>query len=114
MEIFCGFLHMPARPGFFPQLRGSVCSVQPICDRSVDFGLRRPHLTFQKNFGIIYMNKKEKRKIAEKIVKLENQLNLDKDCQSAMEEIQKIVNTLSLEDMLEIDEYITVKKLLTK
>ena len=71
-------------------------------------------MTFQKNFGIIYMNKKEKRKIAEEIVKLENQLNLDKDCQSAMEEIQKIVNTLSLEDMLEIDEYITVKKLLTK
>lgn len=71
-------------------------------------------MTFQKNFGIIYMNKKEKRKIAEKIVKLENQLKLDKDCQSAMEEIQKIVNTLSLEDMLEIDEYITVKKLLTK
>ena len=71
-------------------------------------------MTFQKNFGIIYMNKKEKRKIAEKIVKLENQLNLGKDCQSAMEEIQKIVNTLSLEDMLEIDEYITVKKLLTK
>ena len=68
----------------------------------------------KKNFGIIYMNKKEKRKIAEKIVKLENQLNLDKDCQSAMEEIQKTVNTLSLEDMLEIDEYITVKKLLTK
>ena len=71
-------------------------------------------MTFQKNFGIIYMNKKEKRKIAEKIAKLENQLNLDKDCQFAMEEIQKIVNTLSLEDMLEIDEYITVKKLLTK
>ena len=76
--------------------------------------MKKIFLTFQKNFGIIYMNKKEKRKIAETIVKLENQLNLDKDCQSAMEEIQKIVNTLSLEDMLEIDEYITVKKLLTK
>lgn len=76
--------------------------------------MKKIFLTFQKNFGIIYMNKKEKRKIAEEIVKLENQLNLDKDCQSAMEEIQKIVNTLSLEDMLEIDEYITVKKLLTK
>ena len=76
--------------------------------------MKKIFLTFQKNFGIIYMNKKEKRKIAEKIVKLENQLNLDKNCQSAMEEIQKIVNTLSLEDMLEIDEYITVKKLLTK
>lgn len=76
--------------------------------------MKKIFLTFQKNFGIIYMNKKEKRKIAEKIVKLENQLNLGKDCQSAMEEIQKIVNTLSLEDMLEIDEYITVKKLLTK
>ena len=76
--------------------------------------MKKIFLTFQKNFGIIYMNKKEKRKIAEKIVKLEKQLNLDKDCQSAMEEIQKIVNTLSLEDMLEIDEYITVKKLLTK
>lgn len=76
--------------------------------------MKKIFLTFQKNFGIIYMNKKEKRKIAEKIVKLENQLNLDKDYQSAMEEIQKIVNTLSLEDMLEIDEYITVKKLLTK
>ena len=76
--------------------------------------MKKIFLTFQKNFGIIYMNKIEIRKIAVTIVKLEFYFYLDKDCQSAMEEIQKIVNTLSLEDMLEIDEYITVKKLLTK
>ena len=51
---------------------------------------------------------------AKKIAEMEKQMRLGKDVQTAQKEIQNIMCALSIEDMLEIDEYITTKKLLTK
>lgn len=56
---------------------------------------------------------KELKKIAQRIRNLEEMIRLGKNVKSNQDEIQKIMNTLSIEDMLEIDEYI-MSKTLTK
>ena len=49
---------------------------------------------------------------AKKIAEIEKQMRLGKDIQTAQKEIQNIMCTLSIEDMLEIDEYIIKNNLL--
>ena len=56
---------------------------------------------------------RELKKIAQRIRNLEELIRLGKNVKSNQDEIQKIMNTLSIEDMLEIDEYI-MSKTLTK
>ena len=58
--------------------------------------------------------KKRIKRLAEKIVQLEKQARDGKNEQEVMSKIQNITDSLSIEDMLEIDEYIFTKKLLTK
>lgn len=58
--------------------------------------------------------KKRIKRLAEKIVQLEKQTREGKNEQEVMSKIQNITDSLSIEDMLEIDEYIFTKKLLTK
>ena len=58
--------------------------------------------------------KKRIKRLAEKIVQLEKQAREGKNEQEVMSKIQNITDSLSIEDMLEIDEYIFTKKLLTK
>lgn len=60
------------------------------------------------------MKKKRIKRLAEKIVQLEKQAHEGKNEQEVMSKIQNITDSLSIEDMLEIDEYIFTKKLLTK
>lgn len=52
--------------------------------------------------------------LAEKIVKLEKEKSLGKSEKEIMNEIESIINTLSFDEMIEIDNYIISKKLLTK
>jgi hypothetical protein len=63
------------------------------------------------------MKKKQIKKIAEQIVQLEKNLQ-DKNNSVTLGEIEKemtsLVMDLSMEDLLEIDEYIMSKNLLTK
>ncbi len=59
------------------------------------------------------MKNKEIKDLALKIVKMEQELFKGKNVQENMKEIQEISKTLSLEDMLMIDDYITKNKLLT-
>lgn len=59
------------------------------------------------------MKNKEIKNLARKIVKMEQELSKGKNVQENMKEIQEISKTLSLEDMLMIDDYITKNKLLT-
>lgn len=59
------------------------------------------------------MKNKEIKNLALKIVKMEQELSKGKNVQENMKEIQEISKTLSLEDMLMIDDYITKNKLLT-
>jgi hypothetical protein len=59
------------------------------------------------------MKNKEIKDLAFKIVKMEQELSKGKNVQENMKEIQEISKTLSLEDMLMIDDYITKNKLLT-
>lgn len=56
---------------------------------------------------------KELKKIAQRIRNLEELIRLGKNVKSNQDEIQRIMNSLSIEDMLEIDEYI-MSKTLTK
>ena len=56
---------------------------------------------------------RELKKIAQRIRNLEELIRLGKNVKSNQDEIQKIMNILSIEDMLEIDEYI-MSKTLTK
>lgn len=49
---------------------------------------------------------------AKKIVDLENEVRMGKDVKSAQHEIENIMSTLSIEDLLEIDEYIVRNKLI--
>ena len=49
---------------------------------------------------------------AKKIAEIEKQMRLGKDVQIVQKEIQDIMCTLSIEDMLEIDEYIIKNNLL--
>lgn len=58
-------------------------------------------------------NKRIKR-IAQKIVNLEEELQLGKNVKENQQKIEDIMSSLSVEDMLQIDEYITKKKFLTK
>lgn len=60
------------------------------------------------------MKNKDKKLLAKKIVKLEQRMRQDKTDKSAEQEIEKILSSLSLEDILELDEYIFSKNLLTK
>lgn len=52
--------------------------------------------------------------LAKKIVKLEKEKSLGKSEKEIMNEIESIINTLSFDEMIEIDNYIISKKLLTK
>lgn len=72
------------------------------------------NIDFLKNFWY-NKNMKDKRnknrkeyiaRKAKKIAEIEKQMRLGKDVQTAQKEIQDIMCTLSIEDMLEIDEYI--------
>lgn len=58
--------------------------------------------------------KKHIKTVAEQIVKLEKQCKSGTDVSKFMNEMEQLVQGLSLEDMLEIDNYIISKKLLTK
>lgn len=51
--------------------------------------------------------------IAKQIVELEKECQLGKNVQENMAKIENIMSTLSLLDLLEIDEYIARKHLLT-
>ena len=55
--------------------------------------------------------KKRIKRLAEKIVQLEKQAREGKNEQEVMSKIQNITDSLSIEDMLEIDEYILTKLL---
>ena len=63
------------------------------------------------------MNNKRKIRLANKILKyeeiIENSKDSDKSVQFAKTEIENIIESLSLKDILEIDEYIMSKKYLT-
>ena len=52
--------------------------------------------------------------ITNKIVNLERECSLGNNVQENMKKIQDITDSLSLEEILQIDEYITRKKLLTR
>lgn len=52
--------------------------------------------------------------LSQKIVNLENKIQLGNNVKENEDKINNIMSTLSLEDLLEIDEYITKKKMLTK
>lgn len=78
------------------------------------------NIDFLKNFWY-NKNMKDKRnknrkeyiaRKAKKIAEIEKQMRLGKDVQTAQKEIQNIMCTLSIEDMLEIDEYIIKNNLL--
>ena len=78
------------------------------------------NIDFLKNFWYnkIMKDKRNKNKKeyiarkAKKIAEIEKQMCLGKDVQTAQKEIQNIMCTLSIEDMLEIDEYIIKNNLL--
>lgn len=48
--------------------------------------------------------------LSQKIVNLENKIQLGNNVKENEDKINNIMSTLSLEDLLEIDEYITKKK----
>lgn len=52
--------------------------------------------------------------VAQKIVKAEKELFLGKNVQENQQKIEKIMSSLSFEDVLLLDDYIQRKKLLTK
>ncbi|MCC8068677.1 MAG: hypothetical protein LIO71_02800 [Ruminococcus sp.] len=51
--------------------------------------------------------------LSEKIVALEKEMRLGKNVQENQDKIENIMSTLSIEEMLQIDDYITKKKMLT-
>ena len=57
---------------------------------------------------------KELKKIAQRIINLEEQIRLGKDVKSAQNKIQEIMSALSTEEMLMIDDYIIGSRKLTK
>ena len=59
------------------------------------------------------MKKEKLEQLALKIISLEEECQQNKNVEKNLIEMEKLTMTLSLEDMLAIDEYIT-KKLLTK
>lgn len=52
--------------------------------------------------------------VAQKIAKAEKELLLGKNVQENQQKIEKIMSSLSFEDVLLLDDYIQRKKLLTK
>lgn len=52
--------------------------------------------------------------LANKIVQIEEQIALGNNVQENQNKIQNITDSLTLEEILQVDEYITRKKLLTK
>lgn len=59
--------------------------------------------------------KKKVKKIAQKIVELENKCQLDKtNINKYLTQMQQLTEHLSLEELLAVDEYILENKLLTK
>lgn len=52
--------------------------------------------------------------LANKIVQIEKQIALGNNVQENQNKIQSITDSLTLEEILQVDEYITRKKLLTK
>ena len=58
-------------------------------------------------------NKKDLKKIAKQIADLEKEIRLGKDVKSAEHQIEVLMCSLSLEDMLELDEYILKNNFLT-
>lgn len=61
-------------------------------------------------------NKRDKRieKIAKQIVKIEKEMHLGKSDLSNEEKIENIIQRLSFEDLIKIDNYIISNNLLTK
>lgn len=59
-------------------------------------------------------NKQNIKAIANSIVTLEKQLQLGEDVKENQKKIEDIISSLSIEDMLLIDDYIMEEKLLTK
>lgn len=53
-------------------------------------------------------------KLAKQISKLERECQLGNNIQENMNKIEQLIQTLSIEDMLAIDAYITNKNFLTK
>ena len=52
--------------------------------------------------------------LANKIAQIEEQIALGNNVQENQNKIQSITDSLTLEEILQVDEYITRKKLLTK
>lgn len=52
--------------------------------------------------------------LANKIAQIEEQIALGNNVQENQNKIQNITDSLTLEEILQVDEYITRKKLLTK
>ena len=52
--------------------------------------------------------------LANKIVQIEEQIALGNNVQENQNKIQSITDSLTLEEILQVDEYITRKKLFTK
>ena len=51
--------------------------------------------------------------LSEKIVALEKEMRLGKNVQENQDKIENIMSTLSIEEMLQVDDYITKKRMLT-
>jgi len=60
------------------------------------------------------MNKREQKKIANRVAKLERNISLGKNVKEAQAEIENIMTTLSIEDFIYIDNYIQEIFSLTK
>ena len=58
--------------------------------------------------------KKNIKKLAQQIVRLEKECQSGNNISENMNKIEQLIQGLSLEDMLAIDDYILEKKLLTK
>ena len=58
--------------------------------------------------------KKNIKKLAQQIARLEKECQSENNISENMNKIEQLIQVLSLEDMLAIDDYILEKKLLTK
>lgn len=59
-------------------------------------------------------DEKKLKELAEQISKLEKECQLGNNLQENMDKIEQLIQSLSLEEMLEIDTYIMNEKFLTK
>lgn len=62
----------------------------------------------------MYMDNKKIKNLSEQIAGLEQELLLGKNVSENQDKINIIMSTLSLEEMLEVDDYITTNGLLNK